>query len=149
MKNIVEIYNNSSEVRQKEMRNYINGLGIGITLLTLIAIMEDDDEPDTEMIRTLKKFSHDVFVTTDLNRFVNYTMVPASYGTMKNATRMVGEAVRDDRVQRTGPYGAAGTSKAMKTAKYDVAPFAEVRKDIMNILYKGPKGKKETSSLIR
>jgi hypothetical protein len=94
MKNIVELYNNSSEVRQKEMRNYINGLGIGITLLTLIAIMEDDDEPDTEMIRTLKKFSHDVFVTTDLNRFVNYTMVPASYGTMKNATRMVGEAVQ-------------------------------------------------------
>ena len=149
MKDIVKIFEESSNIRKKEMVNYINGIGIGITLLSLIAIMEDDDEPDTETLRTLKKFSHDVFVTTDLNRFVNYTMVPSSYSTMKNSTRMIGEAVRGDKVQRTGPYGESGTSQAMKTAKYDVSPFAEFRKDISNLFYKGPSEKKETSSLIR
>ena len=149
MKEIVETFKDSSDNRKKEMVNYINGIGIGVTLLSLIAIMEDDDEPDTQTLRTLKKFSHDVFVTTDLNRFVNYTMVPSSYSTMKHSTRMIGEAVRGDKVQRTGPYGEAGTSKAMKTAKYDVSPGAELRKDISNLFYKGPSEKKETSSLIR
>jgi len=149
MKDIVKIFEESSNIRKKEIVNYINGIGIGITLLSLIAIMEDDDEPDTETLRTLKKFSHDVFVTTDLNRFVNYTMVPSSYSTMKNSTRMIGEAVRGDKVQRTGPYAKSETSKAMKTAKYDVSPFAEFRKDISNLFYKGPSEKKETSSLIR
>ena len=62
---------------------------------------------------------------------------------------MIGEAVRGDKVQRTGPYGESGTSKAMKTAKYDVSPYSELRKDISNLFYKGPSEKKETSSLIR
>jgi len=149
MKSIVETYNKASEKRQEEMRNYISGIGIGVTLLSLIAIMEDDDEPDTATLRTLKKLSHDVFVTTDLKRFTNYTMIPSSYSTVKNSTRMIGEAVRGDKVKRTGPYGEAGTSKAMKTARYDVGPYAEVQKDIANIFYKGPSEKKETSSLIR
>ena len=149
MKDIVKIFEESSNIRKKEMVNYINGIGIGVTLLSLIAIMEDDDEPDTRTLRTLKKFSHDVFVTTDLNRFVNYTMVPSSYSTMKNSTRMIGEAVRGDKVRRTGPYGEAGTSQAMKTAKYDITPYAELRKDIADFFYKGPSEKKETSSLIR
>jgi hypothetical protein len=112
-------------------------------------MMEDDDEPDTETLRTLKKLSHDVFITTDLRRFVNYTAVPASYGTMKNATKSIGEAVRGDKVKRTGPYGKAGSPQALKTMRYEVSPFAEAQKDLANLLYKGPSEKKETSSLIR
>ena len=149
MESIVNVYNNSSEKRQKEMKAYINGLGIGVTLLSLIAIMEDDDDTDQGTLRALKKLSNDIFVTTDLKRFVNYTMVPASLSTMKNTMRMIEESVRGDKIKRTGPYGEAGKSKALKTAKYDITPYAELRKDIADFFYKGPSEKKETSSLIR
>ena len=149
MEQLKEMYDKSSPSRKKEIVAYINGLGLGITLLSLIAIMEDDDEPDTDTLRRMKKLSHDIFATTDLRRFVDYRIVPSSYSTINNATRMIGEAVRGDKVKRTGPYGKAGTSKAMKTARYDVGPGAEFQKDIANIFYSGPKDKKETSSLIR
>ena len=149
MESIVNVYNNSSEKRQKEMKAYINGAGIGVALLSLIAIMEDDDETDQGTLKALKKLSNDVFVTTDLKRFVNYTMVPASLSTMKNTMRMMEESVRGDKIKRTGPYGEAGTSKAVKTALYDIAPYASVRKSIANRSYKGQQEKKETSSLIR
>ena len=62
---------------------------------------------------------------------------------------MIYEAVRDDKVKRTGPYGKAGSSQAIKTMRYEVSPFAESKKDLANLLYKGPSEKKETSSLIR
>ena len=124
-------------------------MGIGVTLLSLIAMMEDDDEPDTEALRILKKFSHDVFVTTDLRRFVNYTMVPASSSTLGNATNAIYQVINREKIKRTGPYGKAGGSKGLKTFKYEVAPYAELHKDIANILYEGPSEKKETSSLIR
>ena len=143
------MYNNSSEKRKREMRNHVAGIGIGVTLLSLIAMMEDDDEPDTELLRTLKKLSHDVFITNDLRRFVDYTAVPSSYGTLRNANKAIYEAVRGDKVKRTGPYGEKGSSQAMKTIKYEVSPFAESRKDLANLLYEGSKEKNETSSLIR
>ena len=146
---IKEIYNNSSEKRKQEMRNHVSGIGIGVTLLSLIAMMEDDDEPDTFAIRRLKKLSHDVFITTDIRRFVNYTAVPSSYGTMKNAAKAIQESVSEDRVKRTGPYAKRGESQAGKTFKYEISPFAEARKDLMNILGDDNSNKKETSSLIR
>ena len=148
-KEIIDLYNNSSEKRKAEIRNHIAGMGIGVTLLSLIAMMEDDDEPDTEALRTLKKFSHDVFVTTDLRRFVNYTIVPASSSTLGNATNAIYQVINREKIKRTGPYGKAGGSKGLKTFKYEVAPYAELHKDIANILYEGPSEKKETSSLIR
>ena len=111
--------------------------------------MEDDDDTHAPTLRTLKKLSNDMFVTTDLKRFVNYTMVPSSLSTVKNTMRMIEESVRGDKVKRTGAYGDRGESKALKTALYDVAPYAEARKDISNIFYRSPKEKKETSSLIR
>ena len=73
----------------------------------------------------------------------------AKQGFLTNATKGIYEVVNRKKIKRTGHYGEAGTSKAMKTAKYDVSPFAEFRKDISNIFYKGPSEKKETSSLIR
>ena len=149
MKDIKEIYNSSSENRQKEMRIYINGIGIGITLLSLIAILEDDDDPDTATLRKLKKLSHDVFVTTDINRFVNYTIPAASWGTAKNANRMIWESVRGDKIKRTGPYGPSEDSQAFKTLTTKLMPYSEVYKDYLNLQYEGPSEKKETSSLIR
>ena len=148
-KDIIEEYNKSSDIRKKELRAYINGVGIGITLLSLIAIMEDDDDADTETLRALKKFSHDVFVTTDLDRFVNYTLVPASYGTFKNANKIISESVRGDKIQRTGPYGEKGDSQAFKTLTTKLMPYSELNKDRLNLQYTGASEKKETSSLIR
>tara|TARA_R110002110_G_scaffold99175_3_gene253663 strand:- start:2 stop:628 length:627 start_codon:yes stop_codon:yes gene_type:complete len=146
---IIDIYNKSSEQRKKEMRNHLSGIGIGITLLSLIAIMEDDDDSDSETLRQLKKFSHDVFVTTDVKRFVDYTSVPASYSTVTNATQGIYEVVNGKKIKRTGPYGEAGTSEGIKTLKYKVAPFSEARKDLANFFNKADSEKKETSSLIR
>ena len=149
MKDIISIYNNSSKHRQEEIQSYLRGVGIGLTLMALIAMMEDDDEPDTKTLRNLKKLSHDIFVTTDVNRFVNYTAVPSSLSTLKNASRGVHEAVREDKIKRSGPYGEAGSSKAIKTFNFEVGPYAEVRKDLANTFYSGPKEKNKSSSLIR
>ena len=134
-KEIIDIYNKSSEERKKGMRAHVTGLGIGVTLLALIAMMEDDDEPDTKTLRTLKKFSHDVFVTTDLRRFVNYTIVPASTGTLQNAVKAIGQAASGDKVQRTSAYADKGSSLAKKTLLTEVAPYAEVRKKYLNAIY--------------
>jgi len=134
-KEIIDIYNKSSEERKKGMRAHIAGLGIGVTLLSLIAIMEDDDESDTKTIRTLKKFSHDVFVTTDLRRFVNYTLVPASTSTLQNAAKFIGQASSGDKVQRTSAYAEKGSSLAKKTLLTEIAPYAETRKQILNTIY--------------
>ena len=148
-KNIIDIFNESSKVRQQEIINHLNGIGIGVTLLSLIALADDEDDIDSTTLRTMKKFSHDVFVTTDINRFVNYTLKPSSYSTLRNSTKAIGEAIREDKVRRSGPYGDKGESQAMKTLKYDISPFAEARKDIGNIFSGDNKPKKETSSLIR
>ena len=134
-KDIIDIYNKSSEERKKGMRAHVAGLGIGVTLLSLIAMMEDDDEPDTKTIRTLKKFSNDVFVTTDLRRFVNYTIVPASTGTLQNAVKAIGQATSGEKVKRTSPYAEKGSSLAKKTLLTEVAPYAETRKQILNTIY--------------
>ena len=146
---VIKTYNDSSENRKKEIKAYINGIGIGVVVLSLISILEDEDEPDMDMIRSLKKLSHDIFVTTDMNRFVNYTIIPASFGTLKNANQMIGEAVSGEKIKRTGPYGEKGESQAFKTLTTKLMPYSELRKDFINLQYKGPKEKKETSSLIR
>jgi len=148
-KDILDIYNKSSEIRKQEIRNHIRGIGIGVTLLSLIAIMEDDDDSDTKTLRLLKKSSHDVFATTDLRRFVDYRLVPSSSSTIKNATLAIYEAVRGDKIKRTGAYGESGDSQAFKTLTTKLMPYSEVYKDYLNLKYTGPSEKKETSSLIR
>ena len=132
-KEIIDMFNNSSEARKAEMRAHLVGLGIGISLLSLIAIMEDDDDPDNLVIKDLKKLSHDIFVTTDVRRFVNYTIVPASYGTSKNAVKAISEAVSGDKTKRKSEYADRGESKAFKTLMTEVAPFAETRKQLINV----------------
>ena len=132
-KEIIDIFNNSSEQRKKEMRAYASGLGLGVTVLSLIAILEDEDEPDTATIKTLKKFSSDIFVMIDGRRFVNYTIVPASYGTAKNVTRMVGEAVSGDKTQRKSALADKNTSRALKTLQFEVLPYAETRKQFLRL----------------
>ena len=80
----------------------------------------------------LKKLSHDIFVTTDARRFVNYTIMPASYGTSKNAVKAIGEAVSGEKTERKSEYAKKGESQAFKTLMNEVAPFAETRKQLIN-----------------
>ena len=148
-KDLYEIYNKSNDARKQEMINYLNGLGIGIGLLSLIAILDDDDDPDTPVLKNLKKLSNDIFVTTDTKRFINYTIIPASFGTMKNASKMVGEAYRRDKIRRDGPKGKRGELKAISTAKYDLSPFGRVRYDLAKLLYSGKNKERSDTPVIR
>ena len=43
-----------------------------------------DDPAMKSVAKTLQKMSSDIFVLTDAERFVNYTIPPAAYGTFKN-----------------------------------------------------------------
>ena len=131
-KEIIEMFNNASEARKTEMRAHATGIGIGVTLLSLIAMMDDDDEADSNTLKNLKKLSHDIFVTTDARRFVNYTIMPASYGTSKNAVKAIGEAVSGEKTERKSEYAKKGESQAFKTLMNEVAPFAETRKQLIN-----------------
>ena len=60
-------------------------MGIGSMVLLLSAMLADDDDPAMKSVaKTLQKMSSDIFVLTDAERFVNYTIPPAAYGTFKN-----------------------------------------------------------------
>ena len=135
-KDLLGIYRDSSDQRRQEIKNYINGVGLGVAVLSLIAILEDDDDDSNRvLLKNLKKLSSDIFVAVDPKRFVDYTAVPAVFGTMKNVSKMAGEAARGDKIKRTGPKGERGESKAMSTAKYDVAPFGSARYKLAKLLY--------------
>ena len=130
---IMKIYDNASDTRKAAIRAHARGVGLGLTVLSLIAILEDDDDPDTATIKTLKKFSNDIFVTTDARRFLNYTIVPASYGTAKNTMKAISQATSGEKTQRKSEYADRGQSKALKTFMTEVLPGAEVRKQIARL----------------
>jgi lipopolysaccharide biosynthesis regulator YciM len=130
---IMKIYDNASDTRKAAIRAHARGVGLGLTVLSLIAILEDDDDPDTATIKTLKKFSNDIFVTTDIRRFVDYTIVPASIGTAKNASKAVMQAVSGEKTQRRSEYADRGESKALKTFMTEVSPLSEFKKQIARL----------------
>ena len=130
---IMELYNKSSDQRKAAIRAHARGLGIGLSVLSLIAIMEDDDDPDVGTLKTLKKFSNDIFVTTDIRRFVDYTIVPASIGTAKNASKAVMQAASGEKTQRRSEYADRGESKALKTFMTEVSPLSEFKKQIARL----------------
>ena len=129
----MELYNKSSDQRKAAIRAHARGLGIGLSVLSLIAIMEDDDDPDVGTLKTLKKFSNDIFVTTDIRRFVDYTIVPASIGTAKNASKVVMQAASGEKTQRRSEYADRGESKALKTFMTEVSPLSEFKKQIARL----------------
>ena len=132
-KEIMELYNKTSDQRKAAIRAHARGLGIGLSVLSLIAILEDDDDPDVGTLKTLKKFSNDIFVTTDIRRFVDYTIVPASIGTAKNASKAVMQAASGEKTQRRSEYADRGESKALKTFMNEVSPLSEFKKQIARL----------------
>ena len=74
-----------SPEQQSGVRSVVAGMGMGSMVLLLSAMLADDDDPAMKSVaKTLQKMSSDIFVLTDAERFVNYTIPPAAYGTFKN-----------------------------------------------------------------
>ena len=137
MEQIVKEYKSLSKNRKQEIENTVRGLGLTFLLISLIAVLdENDDEASKATRKYLRRLQNDVYSTVDVNRFLRYRVTPSSYSTIQNTFQMLGEAARGEKIERSGPYGERGTSKAPKRLKYDITPFAGVRKDIANIEYK-------------
>jgi hypothetical protein len=136
MEQVVKEYQSLSKSKKQEMENVVRGLGLTFLLLSLIAVLDDDDDRNKPTVKYLKRLQNDVFSTVDVDRFLKYRIKPTSINTVQNTIQMIGEAARGEKIKRSGPYGERGTSKAIKKIKYDITPFAEVRKDYANITYK-------------
>jgi hypothetical protein len=133
MEQIVKEYKSLSKNRKQEIENTVRGLGLSLLLISLIAVLDDDDDRNKPTVKYLKRLQNDVFSTVDVNRFLKYRIKPTSYNTIQNTVQMLGEAARGEKVERSGPYGERGESKALKRLKYEISPLAEFRKDVSNI----------------
>jgi hypothetical protein len=137
MEQIVKEYKSLSKNRKQEIENTVRGLGLTFLLMSLIAVLDDNDDEASKATRKyLRRLQNDVYSTVDVNRFLKYRIEPSSWSTIQNTVQMLGEAARGEEIERTGVYGERGASKALKTFKYEIAPIAGVRKDIANIQYK-------------
>ena len=148
-KELVEIFNNTSERRQNEIKSVLRGLGLAVTLISLIAMLEDDDDPDEMTIKYLKRLQHDIFAPTDIDRMIKYRILPSTLNTVQNVNQMIGEVARGDKMKRRSNYGEKGSAKAMNTLRTKILPFSEVRKDIRNIMEPGSGYKKSQTPSIR
>jgi hypothetical protein len=139
---IVKEYRDSSPKRQEEMRNYLRGVSLGLTLMALIALAEgDEDEQYGLAVKYMKKLNADIFATTDYRRMLRYRIPPSSISTFNNTINGFSQALTGEEIKRTGPYGKKGSPKAIRTFRYDVTPYGELKKDAANLLYtRGARG---------
>ena len=150
LESIVKEYRDSSPKRQEEMRNYLRGVSLGLTLMALIAMSEgDDDEQYGTTVKYMKKLQADIFATTDVRRFLQYRVPPSSISTFNNTVDGFAQALRGDEIKRTGPYGKAGGSQALKTFRYNVTPYGELKKDAANLIYSGGRSGNVTDETAR
>ena len=80
---------------------------------------------------------------TDVDRFTNYTIIPASFGTAENIGNTVKYAISGDTQGKDSYLAEKGVSKWKTELKYEVAPFGQTNKEIRKALY-GGSSKKET-----
>jgi hypothetical protein len=150
LESIVKEYRDSSPKRQEEMRNYLRGVSLGLTLMALIAMSEgDEDEQYGTTVKYMKKLQADIFATTDVRRFLQYRVPPSSISTFNNTIDGFAQALRGDEIKRTGPYGKAGGSQALKTFRYNVTPYGELKKDAANLIYSGGRSGNVTDETAR
>ena len=102
-----------------------------------------DDGEDDVVLRNLKKLSKDINVMTDYERFINYTVIPSSFGTAENIGNTVNYAISGETQKRDSYLAKEGTPLWEKELKYEVAPLGQVHKEIRKTLY-GGSSKKET-----
>jgi hypothetical protein len=146
MQTFSEEYNKLAEDQKKEMGALIRGIGLAGIISLLILLLEDDEEDDI-ILRNLKGLSKDVNIMTDYDRFINYTIIPSSFGTAQNIGRTVNYAISGEKQKKASYLAKEGTPKWQTEAKYEVAPFSQVHKEIRKILFKGTS--KKESPLIR
>jgi hypothetical protein len=146
MQTFSEEYNKLDEDQKKEMGAYIRGVGLAAIIAALILVLEDDDEDDM-IIRNLKGLSKDVNIMTDYDRFINYTIIPSSFGTAQNIGKTVNYAISGEKQKKDSYLAKKGTPKWKTEAKYEVAPFSQAHKELRKILFKGTS--KKESPLIR
>jgi len=83
-------------------------------MLLLMGMAADDDDFYADRIQ---KLSNDALIFTDVNRFVNYTLPPASINTGKNVLQFSKELATLQRYERSGEFGKQGDLKAFSTAR--------------------------------
>ena len=84
---------------------------------------------------------------TDHKRFINFTIIPSSFGTVQNIGNTINYAISGEKQKKASYLAKEGTPKWQTEAKYEVAPFSQVHKEIRKILFKGTS--KKESPLIR
>jgi len=105
------------EALPQHRKDAINALlrGFGMTaMLLLMGMAADDDDFYADRIQ---KLSNDALIFTDVNRFVNYTLPPASINTGKNVLQFSKELATLQRYERSGEFGKQGDLKAFSTAR--------------------------------
>jgi len=115
------------EHRQDAIRSLLRGIGLTATLL-LIGAQSDDEEIYS---KSIQKLSNDALIFTDVNRFVNYTIPPASISTGRNALQFSKELVTFERYQRDSKFGDRGELKARGTAR-KILPFKAVTEPLLS-----------------
>ena len=146
MESFKEEYNKLGEDQKKEMGAYIRGIGLAGVVSLLILVLEDDGEDDV-VVKHLKKLSKDINVMTDVDRFIDYTIIPSSFGTAQNIGNAVGYAATGEKQKRDSYLAKKGTPLWEKELKYEVAPFGQVHKELRKTIYGGSSEKE--SPLIR
>jgi len=115
------------EHRQDAIRSLLRGIGLTAILL-LIGAQSDDEEIYS---KSIQKLSNDALIFTDVNRFVNYTIPPASISTGRNALQFSKELVTFERYQRDSKFGDRGELKARGTAR-KILPFKAVTEPLLS-----------------
>ena len=120
-------FNSLPEHRQDAIRSLLRGIGLTATLL-LIGAQSDDEEIYS---KSIQKLSNDALIFTDVNRFVNYTIPPASISTGRNALQFSKELVTFERYQKDSKFGGRGDLKARGTAR-KILPFKAVTEPLLS-----------------
>ena len=114
------------EFKQKAIISLLNGLGMTAMLL-LVGAMSDDEDLYS---KNIQKLSNDAMIFTDTNRFVNYTLPPASISTGRNAMQFMRELSTFERFKRDSKFGDAGDLKARGTLR-KILPFQDVTEKLL------------------
>ena len=141
-----EEYDKVEEDQKKEMVDYIRGIVLA-GVFTLLRLALDDDGEDDVVLKHLKKLSKDINVMTDVDRFINYTVIPTSFGTAQNIGNTVDYAISGETQKRDSYLAEEGTPKWETELKYEVAPFGQTHKEVRKVIYGGSSEKE--SQIIR
>jgi hypothetical protein len=114
------------EFKQRAIISLLNGIGMTAMLL-LVGAMSDDEDLYS---KNIQKLSNDAMIFTDTNRFVNYTLPPASISTGRNAMQFMRELSTFERFKRDSKYGDAGDLKARGTLR-KILPFQDVTEKLL------------------